>query len=202
MHRALPLKIHYYGTPVVLVSTRNPDGSPNLAPISSVWWLDQTAVLGIGARSQTARNLRRERECVLNLPSADLVDAVDRLALTTGRAPVPAGKAAMGFEHVADKFARSGLTATASECVGPPRVAECPVQIEGRVADVRAVGDPEDHTVAVEVRVVRAHLDEAVLDPDRRHHVDPDRWRPLIMSFCEFYGLGPRLRPSRLADVF
>ena len=202
MHVALTPRILYFGTPVVLISTRNPDGTANLAPMSSAWWLDQTCVLGLSTRSRTLENLRRERECVLNLPSADLVGHVDRLALTTGSDPVPVYKEAMGFEHVPDKFERAGLTALASEVVAPPRVTECPVHLEGTVVAIRDVGRPEDCVASIEVQVVRVHLDERILHPNRRHHVDPDRWRPLLMSFCEFYGLGERVSPSRLAEVF
>jgi hypothetical protein len=35
-------------------------------------------------------------------------------------------------------------------------------------------------------------------EPDR---IDPDRWRPLIMSFQHFYGLTPRLQESTLATI-
>jgi hypothetical protein len=50
--------ILYFGTPVALLSTVDDAGGPNLAPMSSVFWLGRTAVLGLGARSQTALNLR------------------------------------------------------------------------------------------------------------------------------------------------
>ena len=33
------------------------------------------------------------------------------------------------------------------------------------------------------------------------NRIDPDRWRPLLMSFQELYGLGGRLRESRLASI-
>ena len=89
MHKVVEPKIFYFGTPVVLISTLNEDGSANLAPMSSAWWLGQSCMLGMSRRSQTVQNLLRERECVLNLPSADLVGAVYRLALLTGRNPVP-----------------------------------------------------------------------------------------------------------------
>jgi hypothetical protein len=48
--------------------------------------------------------------------------------------------------------------------------------------------------------VERVHADEDILaEPDR---IDPDAWRPLIMSFQQFYGLSPdRLRPSELARI-
>ena len=59
MHVVPGLQVLYFGTPVVLLSTTNPDGTANLAPMSSAWWLDQTAVLVIGDRSRTAANFRR-----------------------------------------------------------------------------------------------------------------------------------------------
>lgn len=200
--RVIDPTILYLGTPTLLLSTRNPDGSPNLAPTSSSWWLGTTGVLGIGSRSHTVDNLRREGELVVNVASVDLAAAVDRLAATTGSDPVPAYKQAMGFVHVGGKFERAGLTPLPSEAVAPPRVAECPFQIECEVVSIREVGAPEEHSAAVEVRAVRTHVHEGILKPGHRHHVDPDAWRPLIMNFLEFYGLGQRVRPSHLAQVF
>lgn len=201
-HRTIDPSILYIGTPVVLVSTRNADGTANLAPISSAWWLGKTGVIGMGTRSHTVENLRREKECVLSVPSVDLVTEVDRLALTTGSDPIPRYKDVMGFEHVANKFERAGLTEIASEVVLPPRVAECPIQLEGTVSSITEVGDAEEHSAAIEVRIVRTHVHESILALDHRHHIDPDKWRPLIMNFLEFYGLGNHVHPSRLADTF
>lgn len=202
MHRVITPKILYFGTPVVLISTLNLDGSANLAPMSSAWWLDQSCMLGLGTRSHTVENLRRERQCVLNLPSAAMVTAVDRLALTTGSNPVPDYKVKMRFRHESQKFAVAGLTSTPSDLVRPPRVAECPVQLEAVVEQFQPFGNPDDHSVAIEVRIVRVHVDDQLLNAEKRHHIDPDKWKPLIMSFLEFYGLGKQLHPSRLAEVF
>lgn len=33
------------------------------------------------------------------------------------------------------------------------------------------------------------------------NRIDPDAWRPLIMSFSQFYGLGGRVHTSRLAEI-
>ena len=201
-HRTIDPSILYLGTPVVLISTKNSDGSANLAPMSSAWWLGKTGVIGMGARSHTVGNLRREGECVHSIPSADLVTEVDRLALTTGSDPMPGYKDDMGFEFVPDKFTRSGLTEIASEVVSPPRVFECPIQLECTVTRIVDVGDPDDQSVAIEVKVVRTHVHESILAQGHRHHIDPDRWRPLIMNFLEFYGLGEQVHPSRLSEVF
>jgi flavin reductase (DIM6/NTAB) family NADH-FMN oxidoreductase RutF len=42
MHIPAEPSILYFGTPVALLSTLNKDGSANLAPMSSVWWLGGT----------------------------------------------------------------------------------------------------------------------------------------------------------------
>jgi flavin reductase (DIM6/NTAB) family NADH-FMN oxidoreductase RutF len=49
-------------------------------------------MLGLAAESKTTENMKRTGECVLNLPSVDLVAAVDRLARTTGSNPCPLEK--------------------------------------------------------------------------------------------------------------
>jgi len=202
MHQTIEPKILYFGTPVVLISTLNEDGSANLAPMSSAWWLDQSCMLGMGSRSKTVENLLRERECVLNLPSSNMVGAVDRLALTTGKNPVPSYKTDKGFIYVKDKFAHAVLTPIASELVRAPRVAECTVQLEAIVENFHQFGEPDDYSMAIEVRIIRTHIEESILNSEKRHHIDADRWHPLIMSFCEFYGLGENVHSSRLAKVF
>jgi flavin reductase (DIM6/NTAB) family NADH-FMN oxidoreductase RutF len=92
MHKTIEPTILYFGTPVALISTLNPNGSPNLAPMSSAWWLGWSCMLGLGEMGQTSDNLIRTRECVISLPSEDLVTHVDRLALTRGKNPVPEKK--------------------------------------------------------------------------------------------------------------
>lgn len=134
-HAVIDPAILYFGTPVVLVTSVNPDGSSNIMPMSSAFWIGRTGVLGIGDRSQTAANLQRNPDCVLNLPSADLVSAVDCLALTTGRHDVPAAKLKRGYRYQPDKFDHSGLTPLPSDAGEAARIAECPVNLEARVID-------------------------------------------------------------------
>src|SRR6516225_8620617 len=92
MHVISEPNILYFGTPVILIGTNNEDGSYNLAPMSSAFWLGWRCLLGFEGVSKTPQNLIRTGECVLNLPSVVQVDAVNRLAYLTGSNPVPAGK--------------------------------------------------------------------------------------------------------------
>ena len=206
MHISSEPAILYFGTPVVVLSTLNDDGSANLAPMSSAFWLGWRCVLGLAAGSQTARNLRRSLHCVLNLPSQEQVAQVNRLALTTGADPVPQVKAARGYRHVRDKFAISGFTSERSQIVAAPRVRECPVQLEAVVEAVNGIADDDaqlrGRLLNIEVRIVRVHLSTNILMDGQPNRVDPGKWRPLIMSFQKFYGLGAeQLHPSALSSI-
>src|SRR4051794_9314556 len=175
MHKTIEPTILYFGTPVALISTLNPDGSPNLAPMSSVWWLGWSCMLGLGQMSQTSDNLIRTRECVINLPSQDLVSHVDRLAMTTGKDPVPEKKRDWGYRFEQDKFGTAGLTAQPSVVVAPPRVLECPVQMEGVVHEYRTFGNKVSAN-AFEVHISKVHVDESLLTGSApRWHIDPLR---------------------------
>jgi flavin reductase (DIM6/NTAB) family NADH-FMN oxidoreductase RutF len=91
-HVAITPSVLYFGTPVVLLTTENEDGSVNLAPMSSAWALGQVVVLGLGIEGQTAHNLRSRPDLVINLPAPAQWPAVERLAPLTGRTPVPVHK--------------------------------------------------------------------------------------------------------------
>jgi len=199
MHRNVDLKVLYFGTPVVLISTRNPDGTANLAPMSSAWWLGDQCMLGMNTGSQTTINLLRERECVLNLPSPELAGAVDRLALLTGASTMSPHKVEKGYRYEPDKFGAAGLTPSAADVVAAPLVAECPIQLE--CEQVSAAPFNHGSSTAHTVRVVRSHADEQLIVPGTSH-IDPRRWDPLIMKFCEFFGGGSQVRPSRLAEAW
>lgn len=206
MHVRSEPPILYFGTPVVLISTTNEDGSANLAPMSSAFWLGWRCMLGLSALSKTSANLRRTGQCVLNLPSQDEVAAVNRLALTTGTDPVPPYKQARGYRFVHDKFAAAQLTPLPSETVAPPRARECPVQLEAVLEGEHGLAQGDDRlrgrVLAFEVRIQRVHVAPQILADGEADRIDPDRWHPLIMSFQKFYGLAPRqLHESSLASI-
>jgi flavin reductase (DIM6/NTAB) family NADH-FMN oxidoreductase RutF len=94
---------------------------------------------GYDSSSKTTKNLEREKECVLNLPSAQLVGAVDRLACLTGNNPMPEHKKRMGYRYEPNKFEVAGLTPIASDIVKAPRAKECPVQLEAVVENIPTV---------------------------------------------------------------
>lgn len=191
-------KILYYGTPIVLLTTLNEDGSTNISPISSSWALGNHIVLGIGLGGKAAENLQRYRECVINLPDPSLWEQVERLAPTTGKNPVPIEKAAQGFTYQSDKFAASGLASIPSQQVRPARIRECPLQIEAVVEDFRAPAYAPFFAI-VETRAVAVHAHRDLVIGE--HHIDPRLWSPLIYNFRHYFGLGEPLGKTFRAEV-
>lgn len=182
----------YPGTPVVLVSSLNPDGSANLAPMSSAWALGDLMVLGLGTEGQTFANLSARPDCVINYASEDLWRRVEALAPLTGADPVPEHKRRQ-FRTERDKFGAAGLTPVGADLVKAPRVEECPIQVECRVVEVRRV-EPDGIGI-VQVRVLRVHVHDVLAEPDDRH-VTVDAWRPLFYLFRHYAGRGPELGRS------
>ncbi|MDR2274851.1 MAG: flavin reductase family protein [Sphingobacterium sp.] len=205
MHIKSYPSILYFGTPVVLISTKNPDGTANLAPISSIFWLGWRCMIGLGASSQTAQNLLATKEAVLNLPSVNEAKAVNLLARTTGSNPVPQSKILKGYRFEKNKFEIAGLTGTPAETINVCRVNECPVQMEAVVMYIHKLAEDEPlqqgKIITFELKINRVFLDKSITVDNHPNRVDPDKWKPLIMSFQEFYTLGDKVHESNLAEI-
>lgn len=199
MKRELNPKMLYFGTPVVLVSSLNSDGSTNVAPMSSAWWVGKTAMLGLSVNSQTVRNLQERPMCVLNLVDQTMVDAIDRLALLTGRPEVPDYKLARGYSYEPDKFTAAGLTPAPVGACMPAAVEESPIQMVGRVQAMHDIDGPDSGLRALEVAVLHTHVDEELLMANHPNYIDPLRWNPLFMKFTEYFSGATLTRPSSLA---
>ncbi|NLS05577.1 flavin reductase family protein [Rhizobium sp. P32RR-XVIII] len=203
-HLTITPSVLYFGTPVVLISTLNPDGTANITPMSSAWALGDRVVLGLAASGQGAENLRREGECTLNFPAARHWHRVERIARATGRNPVPDYKARMGYEYAADKFALGGFGSMASELVRPPRISECQMQCEAKVVAVHDEGSVADPVHAagyliIEVQVLRVHAHSEIVVPGT-NHINTARWTPLFYVFRHYFGLGDDLGKNFRAE--
>jgi flavin reductase (DIM6/NTAB) family NADH-FMN oxidoreductase RutF len=196
--RTVEPKVLYFGTPVVLISSRNPDGSTNLSPMSSAWWLGYTAMLGMGTSSQAVKNLTERPEVVLNLVDPDMVAALDRIALLTGSEEMSDAKRARGYRYEPDKFAAAGLTREPSDLVDVDAVGESPINLEGRIVNIHDIGGPDSHLCALEMKVERVHVREDLLMSNDRY-IDPLQWDPLIMKFTEYFAGGAPAYASSLA---
>lgn len=128
--------------PVVLVTTH--DGTRNnVMTISWTMVLDFTPRFAIttGAWNHSFAALQATRECVIAVPTVDLLDTVVGIGTCSGADT--------------DKFARFGLTAVRGKVVRAPLVAECLANVECRVVDL-----VERHDIVV-LEGVAAHVDPA-----------------------------------------
>ena len=195
--------ILYFGTPVALVTTLDEDATANITPMSSVWALGDRLVLGLSGESQGCINLVRSGEAIVNLPDPSLHAAIEKIARTTGRRPVPAYKRAIGYRHEADKFGLAGFTRVPSHEVAPPRIGECPIQVETRLLHARSatLGHDEDPGfLVIELEVLQVHAHASIV-LEGTQHVDTARWSPLLYVFRHYFGTGDRLGRNFRAET-
>lgn len=112
-------------------------------------------------------------EFVINLPTAALVRAVDFCGVRSGK--------------TVDKFAAAGLTAECATVVGCPMLAESPVGLECRVADLVHLGS-HDMFIA---DIVAVAVDERLLDGGGKLRLD--RCGLLAFAHGEYFELGKKL---------
>ena len=109
--------------PVVLVTTN--DGTRNnIMTISWTMVVDFTPVFAIttGGWNHSYTALRKTRQCVIAIPTVDLLDKVIGIGTCSGRD--------------IDKFSSFGLTPVKAKRVKAPLIKECLANIECRVVDI------------------------------------------------------------------
>jgi flavin reductase (DIM6/NTAB) family NADH-FMN oxidoreductase RutF len=92
------------------------------------------------------------RECVINIPTADMVKTVVKVGSVTGAK--------------LDKFAKFDLTPVPASLVQAPLIDECYANLECRVYDTRLVNKYNFFVL----EVVKAWIDPAKKDPRTLHH--------------------------------
>ena len=128
--------------PVVLVTTH--DGKKdNIMTISWTMVNDFTPVFAIttGAWNHSFAALRKNRECVIAIPTVDMLDKVVGIGMCSGTDT--------------DKFARFKLTPVQGKVVRAPLIKECLANMECKVIDI-----VKKHNIVV-LEAVAAYVDTA-----------------------------------------
>lgn len=129
--------------PIVLVSTVDARGNPNIAPkswISMMAFHGPVVAFGCHRSHATARNAEEAGEFVVNIPPEALAERIW----------------AMPASHGAERIARSGLTLRPARQVAPPLVGECKAHLECTLKSVTRLGAE----VVVFGTIVAASIDE------------------------------------------
>ena len=128
--------------PVVLVTTH--DGKKdNVMTISWTMVVDFTPVFAIttGEWNHSFAALRKNRECVIAIPTVDMLDKVVGIGTCSGADT--------------DKFARFKLTPVRGKFVRSPLIGECLANMECKVIDI-----VQKHNIVV-LEAVAAYIDAA-----------------------------------------
>ena len=128
--------------PVVLVTTRDKQ-KDNIMTISWTMVMDFTPIFSIttGEWNHSFAALRKNRECVIAIPTVDMLDKVVGIGTCSGADT--------------DKFSKFKLTPVQGKFVTSPLIKECLANIECKVIDI-----VKKHNIVV-LEAVAAYIDTA-----------------------------------------
>ncbi len=143
--------------PVVLLTTRDGDDT-NIMTLSWTMVMDFSPrfALTTGAWNHSYAALRKTRECVIALPTVDLLDKVVGIGTCSGTDT--------------DKFAKFKLTPLQGKVVKAPLIRQCLANIECQVIDII-----EKHHIVV-LQAVAACIDNARKEKRMLHAVGDGRF--------------------------
>lgn len=148
--------------PIAVVSTRNEDGSNNVAPFSFFTGVSAKPFIiafcplirtSTGEKKDTVINIEREKEFVVNFVTEENADLINNAS-----AELPYGD---------DEFKYAGLTPVDSEMVKAARVKESPIHFECKLRDVLSYGNKPGAGTLITGEVVKVHIDEKLFDSGR-----------------------------------
>ena len=145
--------------PIAWITTVNQEGAVNAAPFSFFNCFGSSPPIvafapgnkGPGIPKDTARNIRDNREFVVNIADETLAD---KMVATSASLP-----------HGESELAITGLTAAKSVSIMAPRIAEAPVSFECREWATIEIGSNR----MVVGTVHHAHIRDGILDPQSLH---------------------------------
>ena len=144
--------------PIAVISTRNIDGSNNLAPFSFFTAVSASPMIiafcpmirtSNGEFKDTVKNILREKEFVVNFWTENNYTKVN-LASTE----LPYGE---------DEFKFAGLTPVDSEVVKAKRLLESPIQFECEFRDMLCYGKVPGSGSLITGEVKLVHVDESIM---------------------------------------
>lgn len=154
--------------PVVLLTShwRGRDNVMTMSWHSMMEFVPPLVGCVISGNNHSCAMVRASRECVINIPTVELADAVVGCGNCSGRE--------------VDKFERFALRTRPASRVSAPRLVDCHASLECRVVETR-LANRYDFLV---LEVVRAWRDTAVTQPRTLHHC----------GWGEFMVAGERIR--------
>ena len=143
--------------PIALITSMDEQGRLNAAPFSAYNYLcTDPPIIGVGVANRvdhafmpkdTARNIRRTGEFVVNVVTEDIAEKMNLCAID--------------FPEGTNELDMAGLTPAPSQAVSTPRIAEAHAALECREHTTLEIG----RSRIILGRVVAIYVDDAYVDP-------------------------------------
>ena len=147
--------------PIAFASTINAKGEVNLSPFSFFNMFSTKPPIVIFSPSRRVRdnttkhslhNVEEVKEVVIGIANFPIVQQVS-LASTE-------------YDDGVNEFIKSGLTMQKADLVRPPLIAECPVNFECKVLEIKSLGEEGGAGNLVICEIIKIHIREEYLDEE------------------------------------
>ncbi len=155
--------------PIAVISTRNADGSNNLAPFSFFTAISAQPMIvafcpmirtSTGLKKDTVLNIEREKEFVVNFCTMPYVNEIN---LTSTELP-----------YGQDEFTFAGLHALDSSLVKAKRLKESPLHFECVLRDILSYGENVGSGRLITGEVIKIHVDDSIIHDGK---IDTDKFQ-------------------------
>ena len=140
-------------TPVVLVTAKNTQNKINVFTvgwISTVCTKEPIIAMGVRPERLSYEYIKDSGECVINLPTKEMVKIVDYCGVVSGRKT--------------DKIKHFNLTLNAGEAISTPSLEKSPIALECKVKSITPLGT---HDLFL-LEVLNVKIDECILDANNK----------------------------------
>ncbi|QGU95312.1 flavin reductase family protein [Clostridium bovifaecis] len=158
--------------PAVLITSKNNEGKVN---VFTVGWIGTACtrppIISVAIRPErlSYEYIKESSEFVVNLPSKNLVKAVDFCGVKSGR--------------TLDKVKELKFNLAESEDISVPYIDDCPITLECKVKDIISLGS---HDLFLG-EVLSVHVEESLIDEKGKIHYD--KANLICYSHGEYFGL-------------
>lgn len=151
MRKQLNITEGIFPMPVLMIATYNEDGSVNV--MNAAWGTMQArdiVALNLSESHKTVKNIKARGGFTVSIADSSHVVEADYFGVESGN-------------RVADKFAKSGMTASKSEVVDAPIINEFPLCLECKFIEYQG----DEYGCGVIGKVLKVTADESVMDGDK-----------------------------------
>ena len=161
--------------PAVLISTKNKAGLHNVFTVAWTGTIcTKPPMLSISVRPErlSYEYIKETMEFTLNMPSSNLVNAVDYCGVKTGRKN--------------NKIKEMGFTMKTCDKINGSYIDECPVSIECKVREIIPLGSHD----LILADVLCSHVDESLMDEKGKIHLEEAK----LLNYChgEYYPMAKK----------